>query len=131
MYSAVEIVISLLCFGLIALLAYVCYQLHLRLQRSNCMIDGLRNDISALCAGAAGMSRHLDKIEDHSRYLADRQDQITVSERSDRAYVHAMRMAAKGADVEELMSTCDLAREEAALICALHTGRVGGEERDL
>lgn len=116
----IDMLIITICIGLSAALAYGYYQLSQRLQGAHQVIRGLQNDVSALCTGAVGVSQHLDKIEGQSRYLADRQDQINVND--DRSYIQAMRMAEKGMDVDELMSTCDLAREEATLIYALHTG---------
>ncbi|MBL1433751.1 DUF2802 domain-containing protein [Gammaproteobacteria bacterium AH-315-C21] len=116
------------CLGLSVALAYGYYQLNLRLKSAHQVILGLQNDVSALCAGAVGVSKHLDKIEDQSRYLSDRQDQINVSVSDDRPYIQAMRMAEKGMDAEELMSTCDLSREEAGLIHALHAGHKDSKE---
>ena len=119
---SIDMLIIAVCVGLSVALAYGYYQLNRRLQGAHQVIRGLQNDVSALCAGAVGVSQHLDKIEGQSRYLADRQDQINESVSDDRPYIQAMRMAENGIDVEELMNTCDLAREEAVLIHALHAG---------
>lgn len=119
---SIDMLIIAVCIGLSAALAYGYYQLSQRLQGAHQVIQGLQNDVSALCAGAVGVSQHLDKIEGQSRYLADRQDQINVNVSDDRPYIQAMRMAEKGLDIDELMNTCDLAREEAVLIHALHAG---------
>lgn len=117
---SMENLIIAICMGLTFALLYAVHQLNQRLKQTHQVIKGLQSDISALCAGAVGVSEHLDKIEDQSRYLADRQDQINVSASSDRPYMQAMRLAEKGVDIEELMTTCDLAKEEASLICALY-----------
>ncbi len=118
---SISLFVIAVCLGLSVALAYGYYQLNLRLKSAHQVIRGLQNDVSALCTGAVGVSQHLDKIEDQSRYLADRQDQINVSVSDDRPYIQAMRMAEKGMDIEELMNTCDLSREEAGLIYALHS----------
>ncbi len=120
---SIDILIIAVCVGLSIALACGYYQLNQRLQGAHQVMRGLQNDVSALCVGAVGVSQHLDKIEGQSRYLADRQDQINVSVSDDRPYIQAMRMAEKGINVEELMTTCDLAREEAVLIHALHAGQ--------
>ncbi|PCH61342.1 MAG: hypothetical protein COC05_01405 [Gammaproteobacteria bacterium] len=124
-YMSIEMLIIAICIGLNIALAYGYYQLGKRLQSAHQVIRALQSDVSALCAGAVGVSQHIDKIEGQSRYLADRQDQINANSSDDRSYIQAMRMAEKGMDVDELMSTCDLAHEEASLIYALHTGHYG------
>ncbi len=121
---SIESLVIAVCMGLTFALLYAVHQLNHRLKQTHQVIKGLQGDISALCAGAVGVSEHLDKIEDQSRYLADRQDQINVSASGDRPYVQAMRLAEKGADIEELMSTCDLAKEEASLISAMYNSPV-------
>lgn len=119
-FMSLEILVIAISAGLTLALVYGYYQLSQRLQQAHRVINGLQCDVSALCTGAVGISRHLDKIEDQSRYLADRQDQINVSAGGDRPYIQAMRMAERGVDIEELMATCDLAKEEAALIRAMY-----------
>src|SRR3569623_512070 len=64
----------------------------------------LRDDMQALCTGAANMGKHLATLEQKLRRVSERQDQL----------------AQRGADVDELVAHCGLARGEAELLLRLH-----------
>ncbi len=131
---SIETIVIAVCMGLTISLSYAVYLLSQRLQNNYRVIEGLQKDISALCAGAAGVSEHLDKIEDQSRYLADRQDQMNTYGNAERPYIQAMRLAENGSGVEDLMKTCDLSQEEASLIRKMYnhqTDRNPGRSLDL
>jgi len=80
----------------------------------------LNDDVSALCAGAAGVGGNLQKIEQKIKRMMERQDQLDSREPSDRALDQASRMVRQGATVEELVTTCGLVRAEAELLMLLH-----------
>jgi len=80
----------------------------------------LNDDVRALCAGAAGVAGHLNKIEQKVKRVLERQDQLDTRDPADRAFNQATRMARQGATVNELISTCGLVRAEAELLALLH-----------
>jgi len=81
---------------------------------------GLQNDIRALTAGAAGLGKKLHSLESGSRRVQERQNQIEVHKSDGRPYEQAIRMAQRGASVDELMSVCEFSRNEAELIVMMH-----------
>jgi len=80
----------------------------------------IQNDIHALCAGAINMGKHVDALEQRIRRLAERQDQLELRDPLEQTYAHAIRLAQKGVDVNELVENCGLARGEAELLLRVH-----------
>ncbi len=80
----------------------------------------LSDDVSALCAGAAGVAGHLSALEQQVKRVRERQDQLDLRDPSERALEQASRMVRQGAGVDELVSTCGLVRAEAELLMLLH-----------
>lgn len=80
----------------------------------------LNDDVSALCSGAAGVGGHLNKIEQKVKRVLERQDQLDMRDPIERTFNQATRMVRQGATVDELISTCGLARAEAELLMLLH-----------
>jgi AraC-like DNA-binding protein len=65
----------------------------------------------------------LRKLESDAKRLQECTDQMSLAEGENRAFTQAIRLAAKGADVKEIMETCDLSRSEAELVILLHSQR--------
>lgn len=85
-------------------------------------IQHLRDDVQALCTGAANVGKHLAGMEQKIRRLSERQDQVELRDPAQQAYGHAIRLAQRGADIDELIASCGLARGEAELLMRLHQG---------
>ena len=83
-------------------------------------LQAVQADLGALCASVAGFGERLVRIEQQLRGVGERQDQLELHAGGDRAYNHAIRLVHKGADVQELVSTCGLNRGEAELLLRLH-----------
>lgn len=83
-------------------------------------IAGLQNDIRALTAGAVGVGKKLFSLERDSRRIQERQNQAEVYKDDGRPYDQAIRMARNGTSVDELMSICELSRNEAELLIMMH-----------
>lgn len=83
----------------------------------------MQSDIQALCTGAINMSRHIEVLEQRARRLAERQDQMDTRDPIQQAYTHAIRLAQKGADVNELVENCGLVRGEAELLSMVHSAK--------
>lgn len=84
-------------------------------------VQSLQKDVTALCAGAVNVGKHLSAMEQRVRRLHERQDQVELRDPDQRSYGHAIRLAQRGADVDELISNCGLARGEAELLLRLHS----------
>ena len=110
-----------------AVLALACVFLILRvrglqrqLDQSLAAVQMLRDDFGALTAGAVGVGDRQARLEQRIKRLRERQDQFELQEPGSQPYAQAIRMVRKGADVEELVSTCGLTRGEAELIVMVH-----------
>lgn len=66
------------------------------------------------------LTDRIAQLERQVQHLSRRQNQLELRDPVTQTYEPAIRMVRKGADVEELVSTCGLARGEAELIMMLH-----------
>lgn len=73
-----------------------------------------------LSAGSVGQGQHLARLESDVARLRDRLDRLGNQEGGDAAFGHAIRMARRGSDVDEIMEACGLSRMEADLVVRLH-----------
>jgi len=89
-------------------------------QRQTQRIHLLQNQLAALTAGAAGTDERILKFEQTLSKLKDHQNSMDLSANHQPGYDHAIRLAKKGADIEQLMTNCNLSNEEAHLIATLH-----------
>lgn len=80
----------------------------------------LQQDVHALCVGALNLGRHIDALEQRIRRLAERQDQLEMRDPMEQSYAHAIRLAQKGVNVNDLVENCGLARAEAELLLRVH-----------
>lgn len=119
-----DILILTSCVCIIALLAGIEIVHYSRTQRSinelSIVVRRIQQDMHALCAGAINMGKHLDTLEQRIRRLAERQDQVELREPMEQTYAHAIRLAQKGANINELVENCGLARGEAELLLRVH-----------
>jgi hypothetical protein len=80
----------------------------------------MQSDIHALCAGAINMGNHIESLEYKLRRVAERQEQLEARDPIQQTYAHAIRLAQKGAGVDDLVENCGLAQGEAELLMRLH-----------
>ncbi len=112
------IAIAALVTGLVALLVAYSQNARLRAQldRQQDTLRTVQADVNAVCAGAVNLGEHLAHLEQRARQLGQRQDQIEMQEPSKQSYRQASKMMHKGAQLEEVMADCGLARGEAELV---------------
>ena len=91
-----------------------------RERATDAALQRLREDVQALCTGAVNMGKHLAAMEQKIRRLSERQDQLELRDPSQQAYGHAIRLAQRGAEIDELIASCGLTRGEAELLLRLH-----------
>ena len=89
-------------------------------RRQEAVIRRLQSDVHALCAGAINMGNYVSTLEQRLRRLTERQDQSDLRDPMQQTYAHAIRLAQRGADVNDLVENCGLARGEAELLLRVH-----------
>ena len=90
-------------------------------------LENLQSDLRALCNAAVQVGERVNRLEQTAKQLQQRQqelgvrqDQMVSAEPEGRTYDQAIRLAQKGAPLEEIMEICDLSRGEAELITMMH-----------
>lgn len=116
--------------AVIAILAVVVLQR--TAARQAVILRTLQNDMRALCNAAAGMGDRVNQMERRLRQLSERQealglrqDQLNQEDPEARSYTQAIKLAHKGAGVDDLIEVCGLSRGEAELVAMMH--RLGKE----
>lgn len=61
-----------------------------------------------------------DYLDTEIGKLAQQLSSMSVEEPTDKLYSRALKLVAKGADLEELISECELPRAEAEMLLAIH-----------
>ena len=80
----------------------------------------LLQEQAALNTQVALLGARAEIAEQMLREIGERLDHLELREPGDRSYAQAIRLVQRGADAEQLVSTCGLARSEAELMCLLH-----------
>lgn len=100
--------------------------------RQDATLRSLQNDLRALCNAAVGMGDRVNQMERRLRQVAERQEalglrqeQLNQEDPEARSYTQAIKMAHKGAAVDDLIEVCGLSRGEAELVAMMH--RLGKE----
>lgn len=89
-------------------------------KQQSARITALQNQLAALCEGATGTDDRILRFEQTLAKIRDHQHAIDLTANSQPSYDHAIRLARKGAGIEQLMDNCNLSDEEAHLISRLH-----------
>ncbi len=95
-------------------------------QRLEARIKNLQSDVAALSLGALGMSQNLDAMAQKQQKIIKKQAiqgssvPLVIGD-VEKLYQSAIDRVKEGASVDELISQCHLAREEAELIKMIHS----------
>jgi len=114
MISTIVVGICLL-MALVAM-AFMYNHFHQVLSQQDEQITAMQADLNAMCSGAVGIGEHLAKLEERTTRLTQRQDALEIQEAPERSYRHAIKMLRNGANLDQIMSDCGLARGEAELL---------------
>lgn len=114
MISTIVVGICLL-MSLVAM-AFMYNHFHQVLSQQDEQITAMQADLNAMCSGAVGIGEHLAKLEERTTRLTQRQDALEIQEAPERSYRHAIKMLRNGANLDQIMSDCGLARGEAELL---------------
>ncbi|HEC16948.1 MAG TPA: DUF2802 domain-containing protein [Sedimenticola sp.] len=117
---------SVVVVGLLLALMFLLARQQARLVQAQKQIESLSANLAALCAGAAGADKRINRLEQHSRDLRSRQDSLASQGRDEGAYGEAIQMVRQGATVSRLVEELDLGRNEAELIVMLHGMKKAG-----
>jgi|SRR5690554_906228 len=111
-------------YALIALLAITFLLTSYRLFRTSraqtIQITALQQQLSALCSAAVGSDERVVRFEQALVRLREQQSTLSSGQVQQHRYEHAIRLARKGVDSEQLRDNCNLSDEEALLIARLH-----------
>src|SRR3990172_8101847 len=80
----------------------------------------LQKELAAQAEAVATLNNRFVEMQQHMHLVSERQDQLELREVISRTYEPAIKLAHKGADIEELVSSCGLARGEAELIMMMY-----------
>ena len=112
------IAIAALATALVTLM--IAYSKHARLreqlEQQQLSLDTMQSDIRAVCAGAVKLGEHMAHLEQRTHHLGQRQDQLEMNGTASPSYRQAKKMMHKGAELEEVMADCGIARGEAELV---------------
>tara|TARA_R110002094_G_scaffold8991_3_gene18643 strand:+ start:2020 stop:2436 length:417 start_codon:yes stop_codon:yes gene_type:complete len=115
--------VAVLAMGLLSALFFL-----LRLQRKlgvqqrsyQALLNVLRNEIRITNSGAMGMGRRLKQVEQRLNITAEKQLEMENRDPGAMAYNQAAKLMEMGADVDDLIGSCGIARPEAELMALLH-----------
>lgn len=89
-------------------------------KRYDALVNVLRHEINVMNTGAVGMGRRLKQIEEKLNITAEKQQELENRDPGALAYNQAAKLMEMGADVDDLISSCGIARPEAELMALLH-----------
>lgn len=107
--------------SIIVVLMWMNYRLLQQAQQSRNEFQRLQSDMTALCAAAVAVDQHISELDQGMRRVMERQDQLDLKQPATQIYSQAIRLAQKGANANDLVSTCGLAQGEAELLQRLYT----------
>jgi len=98
-----------------------------RAVRQEKILHGLQADLRALCNAAVGVGERVGSLERRQRELVRQQETLGLKQDKlkqeapvDPSYAQALKLARKGASVEDLVEVCGLPRGEAELVAMMH-----------
>lgn len=116
--TLVTALITVACIALLSLALVGVIYFHFRrvfgLQEQSLTI--VREDLSALCNGTLGLGERVAKFDSRLVTMLKRQEHLEMQEAPERSFKQAIKMVRQGADIDELMQDCGLARGEAELV---------------
>jgi predicted membrane metal-binding protein len=107
--------------GLLGLVLLLTSYRFFRLSRAQAsQITSLQQQLSALCSAAVGSDERIVRFEQALMKMREQQNTMDLSQPQQQSYEHAIRLARKGVDINQLIDNCNLSEEEALLITRLH-----------
>ena len=117
---------AVLVIGLFLVLMLILVRQNARLTQAQKQIETLSANMAALCAGAVGVDKRVNRLEQHGRDLKYRQESIESQGKDEGSYGEAIQMVRQGATAPRLMEELGLGSNEAELIVMLHGMKKAG-----
>ncbi|WP_210395712.1 DUF2802 domain-containing protein [Motiliproteus sediminis] len=89
-------------------------------RRHEALINVLRNEILAMNSASVGVGKRVQQVERKLNITAEKQQELENRDPGALAYNQAAKLMEMGADVDDLVSSCGIARPEAELMALLH-----------
>ena len=83
-------------------------------------VQRMDGEIAALSRGAVGLGQRVVGLEHYWRETKEQQERFEMSHGKERQYDHALRLIHSGADVDDILSSCDFTRSEAELMLKMN-----------
>lgn len=90
-------------------------------------LQTVQNDLRALCNASMAMGervrqaeRQLQQLAEQQKAFGARQEELQRVDETGHGYEQAIKLAQKGASVDDLMDVCGLTRGEAELVAMVH-----------
>ena len=83
-------------------------------------LSELRQELHVVGSGAMGVGQRLMAVEKRVNQTAERQQELQQKDINSLPYQHASKLLEMGAGVDDLVSSCGLARAEAELVALVH-----------
>ncbi|MCW8884086.1 MAG: DUF2802 domain-containing protein [Motiliproteus sp.] len=112
--------IALVAIAALLLALKVNRQLQQSEQRYQALVNVLRNEIRVMNSGSFGVGRRLKQVESKLNITAEKQQELENRDPGTLAYNQAAKLMEMGAEVDDLVSSCGIARPEAELMALLH-----------
>ncbi|EKE80814.1 DUF2802 domain-containing protein [Idiomarina xiamenensis] len=80
----------------------------------------LRDELGALKSSTLGVNAEMQALQEKLFGVEQRVQDVAEQDPGGKLYQRAAKLVSQGADVEELMSECELPRAEAELLLSLH-----------
>lgn len=114
------VAVALIAVAALLLAVKVYRQLQMSEQRYHALVNVIRNEIRVMNSGSIGVGRRLKQVEAKLNITAEKQQELENKDPGTLAYNQAAKLMEMGADVDDLVSSCGIARPEAELMALLH-----------
>ena len=112
----VLIILSTVLLCTLIALTYIYVRFHNILDKQEASLQLIQSDLSAICNGAVGVGQHLARLEQKIKSVTTQLDKLEMHEAPEISYKQAIKMVRSGANVDQIMTDCGLARGEAELV---------------
>lgn len=109
--------------ALVALLLWtltLSLRLKAQVRQTQALINVVRGEIKAMTSGSIGLGKRLKQVEHRLNLTVEKQQELENRDPTQLAYSQAARLMEMGADVDDLVKNCGIARPEAELMALLH-----------
>ena len=112
----VLIILSTVLLCTLVAITYMYVRFHNIVDKQEESLQAIQVDLSAICNGAVGVGQHLARLEQKLKSVTTQLDKLEMHEAPEISYKQAIKMVRSGANVDQIMLDCGLARGEAELI---------------